>query len=29
MQKLAEGYLDGSIDELEFDSLRMVKELFV
>mmetsp|Transcript_8117 Transcript_8117/g.15977 ORF Transcript_8117/g.15977 Transcript_8117/m.15977 type:complete len:608 (+) Transcript_8117:349-2172(+) len=29
MQKLAEGYLDGEHDDVEFDSLRMVKELFV
>lgn len=29
MQKIAESYLDGSIEDIEFDSLRMVKEIFV
>lgn len=29
VQKTAEGYLDGTLEDVEFDSLRMVKELFV
>jgi kinesin family protein 6/9 len=29
MQKVAENYLDGVVEDVEFDSLRMVKELFV
>ena len=28
MQKLAEGFLDGSVDDIEISSLRQVKELF-